>query len=85
MHVRIISPERMVYDGDASGVVAPAYDGQVGILPRHAPFMTLLGQGVLTLNTPEGDRRFTVRGGVLQVAGDVVSVVTESASSDTDR
>src|SRR2546422_1908835 len=49
MHVTVISPERAVFDGAADAVVAPAFDGQVGILPGHAPFMTLLGKGVLTV------------------------------------
>ncbi|PYP67162.1 MAG: hypothetical protein DMD36_15875 [Gemmatimonadetes bacterium] len=38
MHVTVISPERTVFDGRADAVNAPAYDGQVGILPHHAPF-----------------------------------------------
>ena len=83
MQVRIISPERAVYDGEASGVVAPAHDGQVGILPRHAPFMTLLGEGILTLSTEAGERRFEVRGGFLQVTDDTVSVVAEAAAEAT--
>ncbi len=47
MHVTVVSPERAVFDGAADAVIAPAFDGQVGILPRHAPFLTLLGTGVL--------------------------------------
>src|SRR5205809_5825042 len=43
MHVTVVSPERAVFDGAAGAVVAPAYDGQVGILPGHAPFLALLG------------------------------------------
>ncbi len=37
MRITVICPERAVYDGEASAVVAPAFDGLVGILPRHAP------------------------------------------------
>jgi F-type H+-transporting ATPase subunit epsilon len=78
MRVTVISPERAVYDGDATAVVAPAYDGEVGILPRHAPFMTLLGQGRLTVREAAGTATFTVRGGFLQVRNDVVRIVAES-------
>ncbi len=81
MHVRIISPEESVYDGDADAVVAPAFDGQIGILPRHAPLMTLLGEGPLTLKTGEGEQVFDVRGGFLQVVNDMVSVVAEHAKT----
>jgi F-type H+-transporting ATPase subunit epsilon len=79
MRVTVISPERAVFDGDATSAVAPAYDGLVGILPRHAPFMTLLGDGTLTVRTEAGDRRFEVSRGFLQVVDDVVRVVAERA------
>ena len=49
MQVTVISPEASMFDGEADAVVAPAFDGQVGILPNHAPFMTLLGEGTLTV------------------------------------
>ena len=51
MQVTVISPEAAMFDGNADAVVAPAYDGQVGILPNHAPFMTLLGQGKLVVRS----------------------------------
>jgi F-type H+-transporting ATPase subunit epsilon len=80
MHVTVISPERGVFDGAADAVVAPAFDGQVGILPGHAPFMTLLGKGVLTVRVAGGGGggdRFEVSGGFLQVVGDAVRVVAD--------
>jgi F-type H+-transporting ATPase subunit epsilon len=79
MRVTLISPDRSVYDGEASAVVVPAYDGLVGILPGHAPFLALLGRGEVTLTHPGGTGRFTVDGGFVQVAGDVVRVVAERA------
>lgn len=81
MKVSVISPERVVFDGEADRVVAPAFDGDVGILSRHAPFVTLLGAGTVRLTGGSGGgRRFAVQGGFLQVAEDVVRIVTESAS-----
>ena len=80
MRASVISPERMLFDGSVSSVVAPAFDGEVGILSRHAPLVTLLGRGVLRLDGVDGGtRRFEVDGGFLQVADDIVRVVTESA------
>jgi F-type H+-transporting ATPase subunit epsilon len=79
MHVTLISPERSLYDGDANAVVAPAFDGEVGILPRHAPFLTLLGRGTLTISASGGAHQFAVEGGFLQVVEDVVRVVAERA------
>jgi len=79
MHVIVIAPERSLYDGDAHSVVAPAYDGLVGVLPGHAPFLTLLGTGTLVIAQPGSSERFSVAGGFLQVVEDVVRVVAERA------
>ncbi len=81
MHVTVISPERAVFEGDADTVTAPAYDGLVGILPGHAPFMTLLGEGLLTVRSAEHTRAFDVRNGFLQVVENTVRVVTEHAET----
>ena len=85
MRVTIISPEKSIFDGESTAVVAPAYDGQVGILPRHAPFMTLLGEGTLKVRQEGETREFHVSGGFLQVANEVVSVVAEYAEGETDE
>jgi len=81
MRVTLISPERALYDGDASAVRAPAYDGAVGILPQHAPFLTLLGEGPLTITQGGATNAFTVRGGFLQVVSDIVRIVAEDAQT----
>jgi len=79
MRVTLISPDRSVYDGDATAVVVPAYDGLVGVLPAHAPFVALLGTGEMTVNHGGGVHRYQVAGGFVKVAGDVVRVVAEQA------
>ena len=81
LKVFVISPESLLYEGEAQSVVAPAYDGEVGILDNHAPMMTLLGKGELRLSGGDGDRRFTVEGGFLQVVENNVRVVTERAGA----
>lgn len=83
MRVTVIAPERGVYEADADSLVAPAFDGEVGVLPRHAPFMTLLGEGPLTIRQEGTVHRFHVRGGFLQVVRDVVRVVTEHAEESS--
>jgi F-type H+-transporting ATPase subunit epsilon len=81
MHVTVISPERAVFDGDADIVVAPAFDGLVGILPRHAPFLTLLGEGVLRVRHGGATSLFRVAGGFLQVVDGTVRVVADRAEN----
>ena len=76
--VSVISPEKVLFEGQASGVVAPGFDGELGILPGHAPLMTVLGKGTLRLDGTS--QSFRVEGGFLQVVDNVVRVVTETAT-----
>ena len=82
MHVTVISPESAIFDGEADAITAPAFDGQVGILPRHAPFMTLLGRGTLTVRAGGTSHRFTVDGGFLQAVHNTVRVVAEHVKGE---
>ena len=81
LNVSVISPEAVLYEGQTDSVVAPAYDGEVGILTGHAPMMALLGKGVLRLGHDASGRKFNVEGGFLQVVDNTVRVVTEKASA----
>jgi F-type H+-transporting ATPase subunit epsilon len=80
LKVSVISPEAVLFEGETESVVAPAYDGEVGILTGHAPLMALLGDGELRLGGTTG-RRFTVSGGFMQVLNDDVRIVTEKAAA----
>ncbi len=80
--VAVISPERVIYEGQADMVVAPAWDGEVGILRGHAPFMALLGEGDLRLRIGDREDRFRVGGGFMQVVDDVVTVMSERAEAE---
>ena len=80
MKVSVISPESVLFDGEVSSVVAPAFDGEIGILEGHAPMMTLLGKGALRLGGGSS-RNFEIEGGFLQVIDNVVRIVTEKAKA----
>ena len=82
MRVTVISPESAVFDGEADSVVAPAFDGMVGILANHAPLMTVLGSGVLRVEAAGVSRRFLVRGGFMQVVKNSVRVLAEHVEAD---
>jgi len=75
--VSVISPEASLFEGETDSVVAPAFDGEVGILTGHAPMMTLLGKGELRVGAGAGAKKFSIEGGFLQVVGNHVRVVTE--------
>ena len=80
LKVSVISPESVLFEGETDSVIAPAYDGEVGILTGHAPLMALLGDGVLRLGSGSS-RRFKVGGGFMQVLDNQVRVVTEKAEA----
>jgi F-type H+-transporting ATPase subunit epsilon len=83
LELRVVSPARVVYQGEAASLVAPAWDGQVGILPGHAPFIALLGAGYLDIDLPGGgSTRTWVAGGALKVLDDQVTVLTELAADE---
>ncbi|MGW8267427.1 MAG: F0F1 ATP synthase subunit epsilon [Longimicrobiales bacterium] len=80
LSVRLVSPEKEVFRGEAASVVAPAWDGMVGILPGHAAFITLLGHGEMAVDLPGGgNNRYFVAGGVLRVESDELTVIVEYA------
>ncbi len=81
LSLRVVSPEKVVFQGEAAALVAPAWDGKVGILPGHAPFLTLVGRGKLVVDLPGGgSETFWVAGGVLKVLANEVTVLSEYAT-----
>ena len=77
LKVSVISPEATLFKGETNSVIAPAFDGEVGILRGHAAMVTTLGKGTLRLGDGQS---FAVEGGFLQVADNEVRVVTEKAA-----
>ena len=63
LHVMLVSPEEILYEGDAEMVVCRAADGDIAFLPGHVPFLGALGEGVVRVISPEGDVRAAVHGG----------------------
>ncbi len=83
LQVRVVSPGSVLYDGPGASVVAPVWDGKVGILPGHAPMIALLGSGELSIDQPGGgSERFFVAGGVLKVEGDDLMILTEYGGTE---
>lgn len=81
LRVSVLSPEQTVYEGEATHVVVPAFDGLLGILRGHAPLMALLGEGTLRIENGREVAQFHVSGGFLQVVDDVVTVLSEHAAA----
>jgi F-type H+-transporting ATPase subunit epsilon len=79
LSVLLISPERTIFEGEADMVVVPAWDGEIGVLRQHAPLLALLGRGDVRVRLGHDEQRFLVEGGFLQVADDVVTILSEQA------
>jgi len=77
----IVTPEETVLDTEAEFVALPLFDGEVGIAQHHSPLIGRLGYGELRIRTSDDTRRFYVDGGFVQVADNVVSVLTNRAVS----
>ena len=78
MMLEIITAERQVYSGEVDMVIAQGFDGQLGILPKHAPLMTMLKPGELTVRKDGEDIYVAVTGGFMEVLGNRVSVLADA-------
>ncbi len=75
----IVSQDRTVFEGEVDIVVAPGTDGEMGILPHHAPLLTTLRPGVLKVRQHGQETVFAVAGGVMEVRPDIVTVLADAA------
>jgi F-type H+-transporting ATPase subunit epsilon len=75
----LVTPEETAIDAPASFVAVPLYDGELGVAPRHSPMIGRLGYGELRLVEGNRTRRYYIDGGFVQVADDVVTILTGSA------
>jgi F-type H+-transporting ATPase subunit epsilon len=72
----LISPERVLFTGDVGAVIVPAFEGEMTVLPHHAPFMSALRAGIVTV---DGTRRLYVRGGFVDVSAKGLTLLAEQA------
>jgi len=74
-----VTPEKLAYSDDVDSVVCPGVEGELGILPHHAPLLTTLGYGELRIRKDGREEYFAIAGGFLQVRPDKVVVMAETA------
>ena len=85
LQVEVVSADRLVWSGEATMVIARTTEGDVGVLPGHAPILSLLIDGVVDVQTVEGETWVAaVSAGFLSVANDRVSVLAEYAEASHD-
>ena len=85
MHVELVATDRLVWSGEASMVIARTTEGDVGILPNHAPMLSLMVDGVVDVTTAEGETWIAaVDAGFLSVANNRISILAEHAEMSHD-
>jgi F-type H+-transporting ATPase subunit epsilon len=77
----IVSQDKLVYEGDADAVILPGTDGEMGILPRHAPLLTTLKFGIITVRARSEEKHFTVAGGVAEIQPEIITILADSAEN----
>jgi F-type H+-transporting ATPase subunit epsilon len=76
----VVSVERVVFSDDADMVLAPGIEGELGILPHHAPLMTALAPGEIVIRKAgQEDVRMAITGGFMEVRPDRVTILADSA------
>jgi F-type H+-transporting ATPase subunit epsilon len=77
--LEIVTPERLAYSDEVDSVVLPGVEGELGVLPHHAPLVSMLGVGELRIRKGGSEEAFAIVGGFLQVRPDKVVVMAETA------
>ena len=82
IHIELVTQERKIFDEPAADIViVPAVEGEMGVLPNHAPVLTTLTYGELVVRKGDAEERFAVYGGVVDVRPDKVVVLADLAES----
>ena len=85
MHVELVSPERKLFSGEATIVIARPEGGDAAFLPGHAPFLGLLGVGPVTIRTADGKEiKAAIHGGFIEVRNNAVTILSDVAELSTE-
>jgi F-type H+-transporting ATPase subunit epsilon len=86
-HFELVSPEKLVFSGEIEQVDVPGAEGDFGVLAGHAPYVTTLRPGILTVHGAGGEQKIVVLGGFAEVSDKGLTVLADVAESveDIDR
>jgi F-type H+-transporting ATPase subunit epsilon len=86
-HFELVSPEKLLFSGEVEQVDVPGAEGDFGVLAQHAPLVTTLRPGILTVHAAGGAQKIVVLGGFAEVSADGLTVLADVAESveDFDR
>ena len=84
LQLEIVTPERLAYSDHVDSVQLPGIEGELGVLPHHAPLVSILGVGELLIRKGGQEESFAIVGGFLQVRPDKVVVMAEDADMSSE-
>ena len=79
LKAELVTPEKMLFSGEATMVEAPGAEGDFGVLANHSPLVSLLREGVVTIHTDAATKAFQVTGGTAEVNESGIVILAESA------
>lgn len=79
LHFDLVSPERRLFAGDVDMVVVPGEEGDFGVLPKHAPFMSVIRSGAIIVTIDGVSERTFIHGGFAEVTPDGLTILAEEA------
>jgi F-type H+-transporting ATPase subunit epsilon len=82
IHLKVVTPRRLLVEDDVDAVSLPSLEGEVGVLPGHRPLFVGIGKGKLSYRAGGGEESFTIQGGYAQVQPEKVVVMTEVGQDD---
>ncbi|NNE72069.1 MAG: ATP synthase F1 subunit epsilon [Acidimicrobiales bacterium] len=89
LQVELVSPERLLYEGESTEVLARTVEGEIGFLPGHIPFVGILLPGVVQVYTGDGIQKIAVHSGFIELANDHLTLLSDVAELagdiDVDR
>ncbi|MEO6609581.1 MAG: F0F1 ATP synthase subunit epsilon [Aestuariivirga sp.] len=84
LHFELVSPSKLLFSGDVDSVVLPGTEGEMTILPQHAPLLTALRPGIVVVASASGAQKIFVRGGFAEVNPQGLTVLAERAIPTTE-
>ena len=79
MKIEVITPEKIIFSGEASDVVIEGYEGQLNLLDRHADIISFTRAGELSLKTATSKNSFEISSGVMKIENSKLSILSSDA------
>ncbi len=80
----ILTPEKLIYEGEAGFAVVQAYNGEMGFLYDHSPLISMLGIGEVRLRNPKTTDYFVIEGGIVEIKNNKLVILAEKAFKQSD-